>query len=90
MSYLAVDRQQESREWFETVRACAGYQILDPEGPGDRKGAQTSRGRERRAEIPKGQDRALRSKVRLDPAVRLVAVDTDRQSSYSGRCSTRQ
>ena len=30
--YVEVDRQQESREWLETVRACAGYQILDPEG----------------------------------------------------------
>ena len=32
MSYVAVGRQPESSGWFETVRACAGYQLFDPEG----------------------------------------------------------
>ena len=77
MSYVAVNRQQESREWFETVRACAGYQILDPE---DRE-----IGRVRKLLVDAtGEPNYVRVKSgpfdlksALIP-VRLVAVDTER------------
>ena len=32
MSYLAVDRRDESRERFDTAQAYAGYEVRDPEG----------------------------------------------------------
>ena len=77
MSYLAVDRRQESREWFETVRACAGYQILDPE---DRE-----IGRVHKLLVDtNGEPNYVRVKsgpFDLQSAlvpVRLVAVDTER------------
>ncbi len=77
MSYVAVDRQQESREWFETVRACAGYRILDPEG------REIGRVHELLVDA-NGEPKYV--KVKAGPfglksaliPVRLVAVDTER------------
>ena len=77
MSYLAVDRQQESREWFETVRACAGYQILDPEGREIgrvHKLLVDSNGEPKYVKVKSGR---FDLKSALIP-VRLVAVDTER------------
>jgi hypothetical protein len=78
VSYVAVDRQQESREWLETVRACAGYQILDPE---DREIGRVHKllvdanGEPKYVKVKTGP---FGLKSALTP-VRLVTVDTERR-----------
>ena len=76
--YVEVDRQQESREWFETVRACAGYQILDPEGREIgrvHKLLVDANGEPKYVKVKTGP---FGLKSALIP-VRLVAVDTERR-----------
>jgi hypothetical protein len=76
VSHVAVDRQRGLREWFETVRACAGYQILDPE---DREIGRVhnlfvdANGEPKYVKVKTGP---FNLKSALIP-VRLVAVDTD-------------
>jgi hypothetical protein len=77
VSYASVDRQQEFREWLETVRACAGYQILDPEGRKIgrvRKLLVDANGEPNYVRVKSGP---FDLKSALIP-VRLVALDTER------------
>ena len=79
MSYVAVDRQPESREWFETVRACAGYQLFDAEGRETgrvHKLLVDANGEPKYVKVKSGP---FGPKSALIP-VRLVAVDTERHT----------
>ncbi len=79
MSHVALDRQQESREWFETVRACAGYQILDPQGREIgrvHKLLVDANGEPKYVKVKRGP---IGLKSALIP-VRLVAVDAERHT----------
>ena len=77
MSYVAVDRHQESREWLETVRACAGYQILDPEGRQIGRVHKLLVDANGEPKYVKVKTRPFGLKAALIP-VHLVAVDTER------------
>lgn len=77
MSYVALDRQQESHEGFETVRACAGYQILDPEGREIGRVHNLFVDTNGEPKYVKVKTGSFGLKYALIP-VRLVAVDTDR------------